>query len=487
MAYYKIENMDNCLTVRDMVLRSGEVFSERDAYRFERQGVDCAVSFKQFAEDYRGLCVYLAQKCSAGSHIGICAGNSYEWILSYTAAMDIGVAVPISVETDSKEMEYLCSKADITADIAHNEQFGLFGDGVEILDISQMQKYIDEGKALISQGAQMPPAKDEKALCEILFTSGTTGAKRGVMLSSANIMSIVKSSFPNLIGSLTLSALPFSHGFEAVCHILASLNPGVTVCIAKSNLRYGYEMVKYQPQSIYLVPMQAAGLLTVFSALFEKCKGNLKTIVCGGAAINAGLYEGFAAAGIRLLAGYGLSECSPLVSLNTDGTVGSAGKAAPYCKVRISEGGLIEVKGDNVMEGYYKDEKATKAAFTPDGWLITGDLGRLTEQGDIFITGRVKNLIILPNGENIIPEEVEEVLSRYLPGGSDFIVLEDEEKLAVQLYVGEMTEQEALAVLKKAVDEANTVLPTFKRISKTLIRNTPYEKTALGKIKREIK
>jgi long-chain acyl-CoA synthetase len=225
-------------------------------------------------------------------------------------------------------------------------------------------------------------------------------------------------------------------------------------------------------------------------------------IVCGGAPLNQDLVKGFDDLGISVYNGYGITECSPLISSNSPlyNKPGSVGVVVPGCTVRIGEKnpegiGEIQVKGDNVMLGYYKDEDATRRSFTEDGWFKTGDLGYLNKKGVVFITGREKNLIILPNGKNVHPEELEEHLVKrinYIREAVVYAQLDEKGNDSVitviayldQQFTDTMGMSRAKEMFEEDVNRVNRHLATYKRISQTLISETEFEKTTTKKIKR---
>ncbi len=477
-------------TIRRLLERAASLYAERDAYRFkDAEGLPCSVRFPELLEESRALGSALIAAGTRGSHFAVCGPNSYAWALAYLTILGgAGVAVPVSPEETPEEVRYLVEKGGITCAFVTEKTAPLFPENVRLLRLdAELPRLLETGRGLLAAGdtawADLP--EDPGRLCEILFTSGTTGAKRGVMLTEKNIMSIAASDFPYLIGSVTLSVLPFSHGFEAVCHLLAALTPGAAIVIGSSGPRFARDLADSGAESVYLVPLQAGALLTLFAQELERAK-NLKTIVCGGAPVSPEIAAAFGIHGIRLMVGYGLSECAPLVTLNVEGRIGSVGLPGPYCEVRIDADGEIEVRGENVMQGYYHDEAATVGAFTADGWLRTGDLGSLDGDGYLYISGRKKNIIVLSNGENIIPEEKEAVLIRYLPTGTDLLVREKNGLLTAIGYRQGADPAELEKELKQAAELANRSFPSSGRIASVEVRNEPFSKTALGKIRREL-
>ena len=470
--------------VRDLLIKAAAEYGDREALVWLEGDEVKSINYGTLLNKVKSLYHNLYIRGWKDKHIGILAPNSEKWVILYfTVLSGLGVAVPIGVTENAESVAYMCGNGDISAAFCQNTFLPMIPEGIDALDIAELDSFCNDAVADFDDAA---PEADK--MCKILYTSGTTGQKRGVMLTMNNIMSIASSYYGKYNGSRTLCSLPFSHGYEAVCHLLSALNAGSTICIGRSALRFVQDIKTFNPESVYLVPAQADALLRSFSRVLDSTP-SLKTVVCGGATIRQGLITDFAEKGIKLLGGYGLSECSPLVSLNEDATPDSVGKEAPYCEVRIANPdehgtGEIQVKGDNVMLGYYRNEKDTAATFTDDGWLKTGDVGRKDENGNLYISGRIKNLIVLPNGENIIPEELEQQLAAALPGGSEPIVSDEHGTLTATLYTDEEQAEGLSQLLKKAVEQFNKTVPPFMRIlAQTVSTETP-DRTSLGKIKR---
>lgn len=240
----------------------------------------------------------------------------------------------------------------------------------------------------------------------------------------------------------------------------------------------------------------------LFAPILDGLGGNLKMIFCGGAPLNPERVKEFADIGIHIYNGYGITECSPLVSSNSplSQVPGSVGAVAPDCEVRISDrgddgSGEIQVKGDNVMLGYYKDEEATRRSFTEDGWFKTGDIGHLDKDNNIYITGRAKNLIISANGKNVYPEELEECLMNQIAYLREVVVFAPKNNLghdriiAADAYldpqfISEVGLDQARDQFKADVGKVNKHLAKFKRVSQVTIRETEFDKTTTKKIKR---
>lgn len=475
--------------MRSALRRADALFGAQNAYEWKTDDGTAAVTFARLRRESEALGTALMRRGRMGAHIAVCGANSYEWALSYMTVMSLAVAVPVSGMETPESLEYLCARGDVTMALCDDDLAAHFPAGVETAGFSSgLRELIAEGEALLDAGDESYTGLeiDDGAMCEILFTSGTTGLRRGVMLSHRNIMSIVTCDFPYLIGKRSLAVLPFSHGFEAVCHVLVAPLPGVTLCLSRSPRRFAQDLADFDAESAYIVPLQAEALLGPFAGELLRAK-NLHTLVCGGAPVPPVLAGAYRSRGVRLLVGYGLSECSPLVTLNTNNAPGSVGQAAEYCRVRIASpdadgNGEVETTGENVMAGYYNDEADTAEAFTGDKWLRTGDIGRLDADGNLYLTGRKKNLIILSSGENIMPEELEALLAARLPRDAEVRVSEERGALLCEGYGGGTPDFEG--ALRAAVGAVNAAVPPYKRINSVRVLTEPMPKTALGKIVR---
>ena len=377
---------------------------------------------------------------------------------------------------------------------------------------------------------------DENNLKLLVYTSGTTGNPKGVMLTEHNLISVVYYGLQIAdIGEKCLSVLPYHHTYEAVAGILVGLHKHSTICINDSLKNVLKNLQLYKPDYIYLVPaftevfyksiwnnaqktgkdkalkkmiplsnaLRKTGIdlrKKFFKSIHEAFGGNLNQIVCGGAPIRPEIGKFFNDIGITLLNGYGITECSPLVSVNRANFNDSntVGVILPCCEVKIENktadgDGEIYVKGDIVMKGYYKEPEKT-AKVLKDGWFNTEDYGRINEKGQLIINGRKKNLIVLDNGKNIYPEEIEnyimgipyvkEVLvkaSKNAAGQETALIAEvflDKEKIE------EMHIENIKETLKKDVQDSVRELPVYKHISDVKIRKNEFEKTTTSKIKR---
>ena len=386
-------------------------------------------------------------------------------------------------------------------------------------------------------------ALDKKSMAALFFTSGTSGKSKGVMLSQENIISDINSACKHfsLTGN-TLTVLPFHHSFGLLTSVFVMFNWEHTIFINSSLKNIKRDMLTVKPQTMLLVPLfvetfyrniwqtakeqgserklrlgiALSNILLrfgidvrkkLFRSVLDGFGGNLEYIICGGAPLQEKYVREFRSIGIEILNGYGITECAPVVSTNRNHyrRDGSVGLILKDCDVRIRSDadhpadsevkiqsdldthvvGEIQVKGKNVMLGYYQDEKATRDAFD-DGWFMTGDMGYIDSDGFLYVTGRKKNLIILSNGENVSPEELEALLLNY-EFVKEVLVYAQEGKITAEVVPNiemEINIMELSAQLQKIIDDCNRRLPIYKRIQNLKIRQEEFEKTTTKKIKR---
>ncbi len=392
------------------------------------------------------------------------------------------------------------------------------------------------------EGFVLPP-QDKEKMSVLLFTSGTTGTSKGVMLSQKNICAVMKGIEPTLSimtkDDAVLSVLPIHHTYEMSAGILAPTLYGITINISDGIKYVAKNMKQFQPTIMTLVPLFVATLYKtimksvqkqgkektlkrgvkisnflmkfhvdlrkkLFAQVLEALGGRLKYFVVGGAALNPELVDNFKNLGVHISQGYGITECAPLISVIslTDYNPASCGKAMPGVQVMIDKEnpddltGEIVVKGDNVMIGYYNAPELTNEVLS-NGWFRTGDYGYVDKKGYIYITGRKKNIIIASNGKNVFPEEIEEYMSD-IPLIEEVVVVgrEGEKKGDVDIVAivvpnqeecqaAGLTDEEAIYnAIHEKINEVNKKLVAYKHIGKLEIRNEPFEKTAAKKIKR---
>ena len=410
------------------------------------------------------------------------------------------------------------------------------------------QKDITEkGKELVKEGnREFIDAKiDNENMGIMLFTSGTTSVSKIVMLSHKNIVTNImdiRSVFELDETARFLSFLPLHHTFECTVGFLYPVSIGATIVFSKGVRHIGEELKNFHISAMIVVPvlcekmyekmlkgMEQKGKLgtvkkiskltnvllklgidvrkKIFKEVHDSLGGNLQILVTGGAALNPEVEKGFQSLGFNVLQGYGLTETSPVIAaeLTHQKRIGSIGKKFPSVEVKLadvdSETGVGEllVKGDSVMLGYYNNDEANKDSFTTDEWLRTGDYAKIDKDGYIFISGRKKFVIVLQNGKNVYPEEIE-ILVDNLPMVKESMVYatpEDDGDVTISVKViydeeyikekfGNITEQEVKDLIWKEIKNINRTMPKYKYIKKLVISNEEFEKTTTNKIKRVV-
>ncbi|MBP5493918.1 MAG: AMP-binding protein [Lachnospiraceae bacterium] len=517
---------DNFNTIKEFTDEIYEKYSDNIAYRFFRDEVITDRTYKELRNDVYALASSFVGSGYKSKHIAILGGTSYEWIVSFLAVIISGnVVVPIDKMLLKKEMLYLFEAGDVDV-ILYDEEFE-----ETALEAKKTIKKVKKVHCLLGEEFQgflktkeveMPETNPDK-VCEILFTSGTTGVSKGVMISQTNIIVNLKEIHrldfaSNVSGpKVVLSVLPVHHTFELTVDNLGILCYGATICINDSIENIAANINTFKPAVMLIVPaiaealykkikdamsdsktarkinngkriVKMAGVVgmdvrrSIYKSLLDKFGGNLTNIVVGGAALRPEICECFALFGINVFQGYGLTECAPLVCANcpTTNKIGSVGKPV-YCEVKTVDC-EIAVKGDNVMLGYYKNEEATNEVIK-DGWFYTGDLGYFDEDGYLFITGRSKNVIILDNGKNIYPEELEEKIM-VIDGVKDVFVYGDKGRLCALVLPANPGDKEKKKAIETAIKKINEALPGYKKITFISFTHREFPKTTTMKIKR---
>ncbi|MDY3730883.1 MAG: AMP-binding protein [Candidatus Choladocola sp.] len=362
------------------------------------------------------------------------------------------------------------------------------------------KKLIIEGAAHVESYYKDPEAYEPKPdqLATSMFTSGTTGKSKGVMLTHRNLAenaTCLDMKLPER--SVLLSVLPIHHAYCLSMDILKGVSLGSIICINDSLIRMAKNIKLFAPNIILMVPLMietmakkledAAGLppeivkREVFGEQFQ-------TICSGGAYLPPSMLDLFGKYGITILQGYGMTECAPVISTSVSWNIrkGSVGQLMPNCEAKVVDEELW-VKGSSVMQGYYKMPQETKETLV-DGWLRTGDLGYVDEEGFVYLTGRKKNLIITKNGENVSPEELEnkigenrlvqEILVREKEGMIEAEIFPDYE------YAGKKGITDLQAALQEVIDRYNSGAPSYKKVYRLKVRETEFPKTPSKKIKR---
>ena len=506
------------ILIRDILEDSVKKFADIKAVKWLKKKDILERSYSELMDNVIAIRKSLLAEGFKGKHISLIGTSSVEWIESYLAIITGNtVAVPLDAGLPAEDLIDLINRSDSEALFLSPKNIslleGILAECPKLRKVWLLQE--EEPDSLYEKTASLAglkaasansstdadrPAPDDVAT--IIFTSGTTGKSKGVMLTqdnlAANVLSVDYTTEP---GSILLSVLPIHHAFCLVMDWLKGFSLGTTICINDSLLHMVKNMGVFKPQVMLMVPMMIETiykrLASVDPAIPKKAVadnvfgGNLKIIFTGGAHLDPYHIGEFAEYGVEVLEGYGMSECSPVISSNTPEThkAGSIGKPLPNAEIKF-ENGEILVKGSSVMKGYYQMPEET-AETLKDGWLHTGDKGYMDEDGFLFINGRVKNLIILSNGENISPEEIENKLALDALVG-EVIVTGEDNGLAARIYPDQdvvaakgLDEEAIKTALQAFIDQYNKKQPTYRQITGLIIRKNPFIRSSTKKIKRQ--
>ncbi len=544
-------------TIQELFNHSVSQFADEMAFSFVDEG---GYTYREVGRQVAALSKALrAYGLSKGDRVAILTENGPPWSLSYLAVASMGaVTVPILPDFHKNEVHHILRNSGAkvlfvssklvhkVADITLKELVLVVATDNQDLQLKQykVEKFVDmvEGTHVqkkIKEIREVQFPVEESDLTEILYTSGTTGHSKGVMLTNNNIVANAMSAAEMINITSTdrlVSILPQSHAYECTCGFITPFMLGAKVYYIKglptaqtllpavqkvkptiilsvplimdkiykkkvlaeiNSKAFSRMMYKVSPRLVYKI----AG-----KKLYQAFGGELRFMVFGGAATPPEVELFLTEGGFPYTTGYGLTECSPLLTVNPIGKVKqqSAGKVVPNVKVRIAEVdpdtgiGEIFAQGPNIMQGYYKNEEITRKTFTEDGWLITGDRGYFDEDGYLFIKGRSKNLIVGPSGENIYPEEIEFHLS-LSPFVLESLVYEKDGRIMARVHpdydaieqhhhISAMDGSQAAEVIEKILEEirqeVNVKVAGYSRVHKIIEQQEEFEKTPTKKIKR---
>ena len=538
----RLHEVRNLSSIKELLTQSAEIFSDSPAYlvKNKRGGEYVPVTYMQLKKDVDALGTKLLEMGLQGEKIAILGNNCYQWIVAYLAVVGgVGVAVPLDRELKKGEIENLIDTAQCSC-VFYTENYAKNLVDINVKHMIPMNAYeVEEDFNRENHILNL-----EMAL--LLFTSGTTGTPKGVMLSNTNVCHVVRATSQIYMinpGEVTLSVLPIHHTFESVIGNLVTLFQGGTVAFyeglkyvlknmqeAKASFIVGVPLII---ESLYnkiwkaaeksgkdkmlqravkinktLMAFRIDQRKNIFKSVRKNFGGNFSRVISGAAAINPTVLRGFIDLGFSVTQGYGLTETSPLVAGVPDferlyNKAGSCGPAIPGVEIKIhnpDEDGIGEIliKGPNVMLGYYNMPEET-AKVIKDGWFYSGDLGFLDKEGWLYITGRQKNVIVTKTGKNIYPEEIEALIKENKFVADSMVYGLKEEKgeeyyVAVQIQPdrealaeekGEISQEETYNLFKEWIDEVNEKLAIYKRIKKVQIRTEDFVRTTTRKIKRQ--
>ncbi len=555
---YALNNVRKVETIKEMLKYAVDEAGDKVAFKFKDENNKenvIEITYKQFVKDTEEVGTALSCLGMADKKVAIIGENSYKWLTVYLSMLkSLGVFVPIDrelppqdiikvlVHSDAEVLFYQDKYEDLIEEIKNQVPNIKFFIGLNRKNqegnILSYDEFKENGRKVLEQGSTIYTSMqdDVNNVKMLVYTSGTTGEPKGVMLTEHNLVSVVYYGLQVAdVGETALSVLPYHHTYEAVAGILVQLHHHSTICINDSLKNVLKNINYFKPDFIYLVPaftevfykniwntaaktgkdkmlkkaIPLSNMLRkmgidlrpkLFKSIHDALGGNLKEIVCGGAPIRSEIGKFFNDIGITLINGYGITECSPLVSVNrmkfNDSS--TVGVILPCCEVKLENvnedgNGEICVKGDIVMKGYYKDKEKTDKVLK-NGWCNTEDYGHINKKGQLIITGRKKNLIVLDNGKNIYPEEIENYILA-IPYVKEAIVKSkknnagQETSLVAEVFlnqevVEDMKIENIEQTLKNDIQTATEELPVYKKIADIEIRKEEFEKTTTNKIKR---
>jgi len=556
------KNMLVVSDLKDMLNKTRELYGDRPGYKIKlEEGKYQVYTHNEIRDmiDYLGTAlINLGLK---DKRIAVIGENRYEWELAYLSVVcGTGTVVPLDKSLPANELEELVERSEVEA-IFYSKKYEEIVEKIKYSEKNKLKHLISmdsdihkEGiysqKELIEKGKEFVEAGhrsfidakiNPEEMSIMLFTSGTTSKSKVVALSHKNMVSNVMD-FASVLdidsSDRILSFLPLHHVFECTVGMLYSLYIGAQRSFCEGIRHIVENLNEYQITFASFVPaiyesmhktiiknLEKEGKLEAVRKLMEANKdktmaekkeifkdihnvfgGQIKLFVSGAAALEKEVEEDFRAWGVNLCQGYGLTETSPVIGVETNENfrVGSIGKPLPHIQAKIEDAneegmGELVVKGPNVMLGYYNDEEATKEVLE-DGWFRTGDLAKIDEDGYIFICGRKKSVIVLKNGKNIFPEEMEALVNKIEGVKESFIFGKqqsddkDDIKINVKIIFDREIMQEAYKVttydeiykvLAEKVKEVNQIMPKYKAIRGILISEEPLLKTTTSKIKRQ--
>ncbi len=544
---------------REMTENVAKKYPDRIAISYKKDPRDAEtvnVTYSEARDFIRNMGTELISLGCRDKKVALVGESSYEWVCTYFSLMSIGaIVVPVDKDLPAEEIADIMNFAEcefIIYSLAVEEKINdirtktsslktcICMDDTNLEKALRLYDIVERGKEKFLNGdnSYYDYEIDIERMATIVFTSGTTGKGKGVMLSQKNItLDMTNGMYNFAITPKTMSVLPPHHTYCSTVVFVGHFSQGSTIYISSGLKHIMNEMKEQQPQHLILVPLfietmykkiwstaeknGKADMLRrmiiisnfirkcgidlrrkIFKSILDNLGGKLEMIISGGASLNQDIIDFFDSIGIVLLNGYGITECSPLVSCNRNKyqKKGSVGIPIVGEKLKIKDPdengeGEICVKGPNVMLGYYKDPEATKAAFDEEGYFKTGDYGKLDDEGWLYITGRIKNIIILSNGKNVYPEEIEsEILRIY--GVSEVIVYAGESKTqkSKEVIVAEIfPDYEALSTrgiedpqtyFNNEIKKLNRRMAPHKAIKMVRIRQEEFQKNASRKILR---
>ena len=506
---------ENTKTIYDLVCSAGDSHGDHVFLRYEDNDVIYEVTYRQFVADCMAVAAWAQEKSRELGHpvrVGLLGGSGHHYLAVMLGVMASGsVIIPMDVQMDADTFCDCVSRSD--EDVLFYdwdfrtlaEEAGSRCPALEECISLQHGRHVACSDNILKNyaGRQVENLAKPEECAMILFTSGTTGRGKGVMLSHGNLIDNVfcTTDTEHPENEIYLNVLPMHHVFCINGDVLIVIRYGSTLCLNRDMTKLAAHILLFEPTVMRMVPMMAKGLYNRIAIMSRQHPGKslfqikeevlgkrLHKVVSGGGYLAPELAANYSRLGISIAQGYGMSECSPKISSpdwNRPDKVASVGKLVEGCQVRIVDE-EIQVKSPSVMMGYYKEPDKTAEAITEDGWLCTGDIGYLDEEGFLYLTGRKKNLIILSNGENVAPEQLENLFEdeRLI---EDILVFGEDDAICAEVYPNfKYAEAANISDIEGTVQEIikkhNQKLPSYKRIMQCRIREVPFAKTSSKKI-----
>ncbi|MBO5004103.1 MAG: AMP-binding protein [Clostridia bacterium] len=558
----RLYNYIEIADLKDMLNKTKNLYGERPAYKIRiEDGKYQIFTHNEVRDMVNSLGTALIDLGLKGKRIGVIGENRYEWELAYLSiTCGTGTVVPLDKSLPANELESLIERSNIEA-IFFSQNYSKTIEKVKFSEKNKLKhlismdldvhtdgvysqkELIKSGKKLLEEGNTefIDACINPEEMSIMLFTSGTTSKAKVVSLSHKNICSNLMdlaSILDVTSDDILLSVLPLHHVFECTVGFLFSLYKGAQTVFCDGIRHIVDNLNEYHVTVMACVPgvyerifnmirkkIEKQGKLQeileneekyknasmndkkeVFKEIHDMIGSKVKLFISGAAALDSKIEEKYRLLGINLVQGYGLTETSPVVAIGTNKyyKIGSIGKSVPSVEAKIvdanDEGiGELVVKGPSIMLGYYGNEEESKEVLK-DGWFYTGDLAKIDEDGYIYICGRKKSVIVLKNGKNIFPEEMENLVNKIEGVNESFVfgkqLSEDKDNIKINVkivfdrervkdvYKVETDEEIYQAILSK-VKEINQTMPKYKAIRGMILTEVPLIKTTTNKIKRQ--
>ena len=535
---YPFYNVPNVLNFREYLSHCEKDYNNNIAFSFHRNKALIKKSYIDFSNEVKALASELIVRGYNKRTVAVMGENSYEWILTYFGVVTSGnIIVPIDKELSVEAVKGILKETKATAFFCSEtyDDYALevkkTAPNISVMFLKKdVAALLDSGKKH-SDNTFASVEIEPDDLAAIIYTSGTTGIPKGVMLTHRNICSNYYGGRQNLkVRGKSILVLPLHHTYAFTGAILCVMGCGTEIYINSSLKNIINDMNEIKPHIITLVPVmlemfhkkiwetaQDSGknkilkkMITIsnlllclgidlrrkiFKSVLNGFGGNLEIIICGGAPLDEKYVRDFRAFGIQIIQGYGITECSPMLAVmrNYYFKDDSVGLMLPNMDIKINKfensvEGEILAKGDSVMKGYFNNPELTAKAFDEEGYFKTGDIGYVDNDGFVYVTGRMKNMIVLANGKNVYPEELEFELLKN-KAIKEILVYDKDNEIVGEIYpdsqkLAELSIEDAQKYFEEYVAEFNKTQPMYKNINKVVLRNTEFSKTTSMKIKR---